>query len=73
MPEEIVKELYEIIPTLVYFALGVVLFYLAIKIAEKLTPFSIRKEIEEDQNTSLGIIIGAGLISIAIIIAAIIG
>ncbi|MDH3530597.1 MAG: DUF350 domain-containing protein, partial [Acidobacteriota bacterium] len=33
-------------------------------------PFSIRKEIEEDQNTALGIVIGSMLISIAIIIAA---
>ena len=33
-------------------------------------PFSIRKEIEDDQNTALGIVIGSMLIGIAIIIAA---
>jgi uncharacterized membrane protein YjfL (UPF0719 family) len=34
------------------------------------TPFSIRKEIEEDQNIALGIVIGAMLLGIALIIAA---
>jgi uncharacterized membrane protein YjfL (UPF0719 family) len=37
---------------------------------EKVTPFSIRKEIEEDQNIALGIIIGAAFIGLAIILAA---
>ena len=39
-------------------------------IFNKLMPFSVRKEIEEDQNTSLGIIIGSFLIGLAMIIAA---
>jgi putative membrane protein len=34
------------------------------------TPFSIRKEIEEDQNIALGILIGAIMLGLAIIIAA---
>ena len=71
MPEEIVKELWQIIPTVIYFVLGVILFGSSIWIADKILPFSIRKEIEEDQNTSLGIIIGAGLIATAIILAAV--
>jgi uncharacterized membrane protein YjfL (UPF0719 family) len=37
---------------------------------DKVTPFSFRKEIEEDQNISLGIIIGCVFIGLAIIIAA---
>ena len=36
----------------------------------KVAPFSIRKEIEEDQNTSLGIIIGAVILGISMIISA---
>ena len=36
------------------------------------TPFSVKKEIEDDQNVSLGIIIGAVIIGISIIIAAVI-
>jgi uncharacterized membrane protein YjfL (UPF0719 family) len=34
------------------------------------SPFSVKKEIEEDQNSALAIIIGALIIGISIIIAA---
>jgi len=34
------------------------------------TPFSVKKEIEDDQNISLGIIIGSIIIGISVIIAA---
>jgi putative membrane protein len=71
MPPEIIKELWQIIPTIIYFFIGFTLFGVSIKIADKLLPFSIRKEIEEDQNTSLGIIIGSGIIATAIILAAV--
>ena len=69
MPEEIVKELWLLIPTVVYFFVGCFLFGVSIWIADKILPFSIRKEIEEDQNTSLGIIIGCGLIAASIILS----
>ncbi|MGD9097594.1 MAG: DUF350 domain-containing protein [Desulfobacterales bacterium] len=55
--------------TLVYSTLGLAVFAVAFFIFEKITPFSIRKEIEEDQNTALAIIFGAVLIGLAIIIA----
>jgi len=35
----------------------------------KITPFSTRKEIEEDQNTALAILIGSVIIGIAMIVA----
>jgi putative membrane protein len=50
--------------------LGMCLFGLAWFIVVKISPFSIRKEIEEDQNTSLGIILGCLILGISIIIAA---
>ncbi len=56
--------------TLVYSAVGLAVFAAAFFIFEKITPFSIRKEIEDDQNTALAIIFGAVLIGLAIIIAA---
>ena len=56
--------------TLIYVPLGVLMFALAFWLISKITPFSIRKEIEEDQNTSLAILIGSVFIAIAIIIAA---
>lgn len=62
-----------IINALVYSAIGLAVFAVAWFLVLMLTPFSIRKEIEEDQNTSLGIILGALLIGISIIIAAAVG
>ncbi len=50
--------------------MGIVIFALAFAIMVKLSPFSVTKEIEEDQNTSLGIIYGSVFISLAIIISA---
>ena len=36
----------------------------------KVTPFSLQKEIEHDQNTALGIILGSIVIGMALIISA---
>jgi uncharacterized membrane protein YjfL (UPF0719 family) len=59
-----------LVTTLIFVVIGLVFFGIGYFIMDKITPFSIRKEIEEDQNTALGIVIGAMLIGIAIIIAA---
>ena len=60
----------QILGALIYSLIGIGLFGLAFFIIVKVAPFSIRKEIEEDQNTSLGIIIGSVIIGIALIISA---
>lgn len=53
---------------------GLLLFALAFFVMGKAAPFSIRKEIEEDQNIALAIVIGSVIIGIAlIIVAAIVG
>ena len=54
----------------VYSVLGLLIFGLFWLLIMWLTPFSIRKEIEDDQNTSLGIILGAVIIGISMIISA---
>ena len=59
-----------IISTLAFSIIGLLLFALAFWIMEKATPFSIRKEIEEDQNTALAIVMGAVIIGIALIVSA---
>ncbi len=59
-----------LVTTLIFVVIGLIFFGIGFFIMDKITPFSIRKEIEEDQNTALGIVIGAMLIGIAIIIAA---
>ena len=59
-----------VVTTLVFVVIGLIFFGIAFGILTLITPFSIKKEIEEDQNTALGIVIGSMLIGIAIIIAA---
>jgi putative membrane protein len=59
-----------LLSTLVYSLVGIVIFAIVFWIMDKVTPFSFRKEIEEDQNIALGIIIGCVFIAMAIIIAA---
>ena len=62
-----------LVSALAFSALGIVLFALAFFIIVKVTPFSLRKEIEEDQNTALAIIMAGVIIGISLIIAAAIG
>ncbi len=64
--------LYGIIDTVVYSLVGIVLMGLGFLIISFFTPFSIKKEIEDDQNISLGIIIGAVILGISIIVASVI-
>ena len=59
-----------IVTTLIFTVTGLILFALAFWIMGKVTPFSIRKEIEEDQNMALGIVIAAVIIGIALIVSA---
>lgn len=64
-------QLYEtLITTLIFVVIGLVFFAISFFVLDKALPYSVHKEIEEDQNTSLGIIIGAMMLGIAIIIAA---
>ena len=57
-----------IVTTLIFVFIGLVFFAVAYAVLSRMFP--IRKEIEEDQNTALGIVVGAIMIGIAIIIAA---
>ena len=59
-----------IIATLAFSILGILLFALAFWIIVKVSPFSVRKELEDDQNIALGIVIGAVIIGIALIVSA---
>jgi putative membrane protein len=61
--------LHTFLVTLAYTVFGLVIFGIAFWLITKLVPFSIRKEIEDDQNTALAIVIGAVLLGLAIIIA----
>jgi putative membrane protein len=56
--------------TVIYALLGIALFGVGFVVCAKLSPFSFRKEIEEDQNIALAVILGSMFLGLAIIIAA---
>ncbi len=55
--------------TVIFVAIGLIVFAIAFSIVVLVAPFSVKKEIEEDQNTALAIIIGALIIGVAMIIS----
>lgn len=56
--------------TVIFVAIGLIVFAIAFFIVVKVAPFSVKKEIEDDQNTALAIIIGSIIIGVALIISA---
>lgn len=63
----------QVVATVIFTGIGVVFFGIAFLLITKMVPFSIRKEIEQDHNTSLGIILGSVIIGLALIVAAAVG
>ena len=59
-----------VVTTLVFVVLGLIVFALAFLVIAKAAPFSVRKEIEDDQNIALAIVIGSVILGSALIIAA---
>jgi len=59
-----------LVTTAIFTAFGLLVFAIAYVIILKSTPFSVRKEIEEDQNVALAVVIGAIIIGISLIISA---
>ena len=60
----------DLLATLVYSFLGLFIALLGYKIYDWITPFDLRKELEIDQNTALGIVAGAIILGLCIIVAA---
>lgn len=59
-----------VISTAVFAGIGLAVFAIAFWLMTRLAPFSVRKEIEEDQNVALAVILAGVLIGMSIIIAA---
>lgn len=59
-----------LVTTVVFVILGLVVFALAFLIIVKASPFSVRKELAEDQNMALAIVIASVILGTSIIIAA---
>jgi putative membrane protein len=63
-------QLQKLVWSIIYSVLGALIFGGVFWLFNKLCPFSLRKEIEEDQNTAVAIIMGSVFVSLAVIIAA---
>ena len=59
---------YSLLETLAFSLIGVLIFGLAFWLMEKLAPFSLHKEIEDDQNNALAMIMSSVVLGIALII-----
>ncbi len=59
-----------VVDSILYSVLGTVVLLAAFAVIEKLLPFSLRKEVAEDQNVALGIILGAFILGVSVIISA---
>ena len=68
-----IVKLEELLPvmatTVIFVIIGLVVFMIAFFIVVLVAPFSVKKEIEEDQNMALAVIIGALIIGVAMIIS----
>ena len=62
-----------LIASVAYSLVGILMFLLGFLVIRAVTPFSLRKEIEQDQNTALAIVIGSCILGLGLIIAAAIG
>jgi putative membrane protein len=58
------------IAALVYAAIGLVIFGVAFVVVDRLTPYHLWKEIVDEKNSALAIVVGAMAIGISIIISA---
>lgn len=59
-----------LVATLLYSLLGLVIFAASFVAMNFLSPFSLRKEIEEDQNIALAILMASVILGLSIIVAA---
>jgi uncharacterized membrane protein YjfL (UPF0719 family) len=59
-----------LINALVFSVLGIVLFVASFALLDKLTPYSLWREIVEEKNVALAILVGAMSIGMCVIIAA---
>ena len=59
----------QLIAAVLFGAIGISMFVCALWVIKKVSPFSIEKEIGEDHNVALGIMLGAMMIGLAIILS----
>ncbi|GLH66345.1 DUF350 domain-containing protein [Geothrix edaphica] len=62
--------LHQLLVAAVFSLLGLVILGVVWLVLVKILPFSLRKEMEDDQNIALGIVLGSLILGISLIIAA---
>jgi len=60
----------QFVGSLMFSLLGLIVFAFAFWLIVKIAPFSVRQELEKDQNVALGVVIAAVIIGVAMIISA---
>jgi uncharacterized membrane protein YjfL (UPF0719 family) len=59
-----------VLNAIVYAAIGIIIFASAFLVIDKVTPYNLWKEIVQEHNTALALLLGAMSLGICIIIAA---
>lgn len=59
-----------LVNSIIYALLGVVIFVVSFIVVDKLTPYDLWKQLVEEKNLSLAIVVAAGILGICVIIAA---
>jgi putative membrane protein len=62
-------QLTNVVNAVVYAAIGIVVFAVAFLVIDKVTPYNLWKEIVQEHNTALAILLGAMSLGICVIIA----
>ena len=60
----------QVVSALIFSSIGIVMFALAFLVIRKVMPFNVYKELEEDQNIALGIVLASVMIGLSLIISA---
>ena len=63
-------QLTNVVNAVIYAAMGIVIFALAFLVIDKFTPYNLWKEIVQEHNLALAILLGAMSLGICVIIAA---
>ncbi len=59
-----------LVSSLVYSLLGVIVFWISFVIIDKITPYDLWKQLVEERNIALAIVVGAMCLGVAIVVAA---
>lgn len=59
----------QMVSALIFSLIGILMFALAFVVVRRVMPFDVYKELEEDQNIALGIVLASVMIGLSIIIS----